>query len=113
MCRHFLRSIHPSIHPSIHSPTLVKKAKTINERKFSARKKEEEEEEGEKKTKKKEEEEKEEEKKKKEEKKKEKTTQLHLVGSFYEIYITMHGSVNIMFALFIANSPQRAQFNTR
>ena len=24
------------------------------------------------------------------------TTRLHLVGSFYEIYITMHGSMNIM-----------------
>jgi len=23
------------------------------------------------------------------------TTRLHLVGSFYEIYITMHGSMNI------------------
>jgi len=25
------------------------------------------------------------------------TTQLHLVGSFYEIYITMHGSMNIKY----------------
>ena len=25
------------------------------------------------------------------------TTRLHLVGSFYEIYITMHGSINIKF----------------
>jgi len=27
------------------------------------------------------------------------TTQLHLVGYFYEIYITMHGSMNITFNL--------------
>jgi len=26
------------------------------------------------------------------------TTRLHLVGSFYEIYITMHGSMNIKFS---------------
>ena len=25
------------------------------------------------------------------------TTRLHLVGSFYEIYVTMHGSMNIKF----------------
>jgi hypothetical protein len=25
------------------------------------------------------------------------TTRLHLVGSFYEFYITMHGSMNVMF----------------
>jgi hypothetical protein len=27
------------------------------------------------------------------------TTRLHLVGSFYEIYITMHGSTNIKFIM--------------
>jgi len=27
------------------------------------------------------------------------TTQLHLVGSFYEIYITMHGSMNMKLTL--------------
>jgi hypothetical protein len=27
------------------------------------------------------------------------TTQMHLVGSFYEIYIAMHGSVTIKFGL--------------
>jgi hypothetical protein len=29
------------------------------------------------------------------------TTQLHLVGSFYEIYITMRGSMNSMTMLYI------------
>jgi len=28
------------------------------------------------------------------------TTRLHLVGSFYEIYIMMHGSLNIRFTLY-------------
>ena len=27
------------------------------------------------------------------------TTRLHLVGSFYEFYITMHGSMNIKFKI--------------
>jgi len=30
-------------------------------------------------------------------------TRLHLVGSFYEIYITMHGSMNIRFTLGVFN----------
>jgi len=31
------------------------------------------------------------------------TTRLHLVGSFYEIYTTMHGSMNIKFAFTLVN----------
>jgi len=36
------------------------------------------------------------------------TTRLHLVGSFYEIYITMHGSTNIRFILHISHPRLRA-----
>ena len=34
------------------------------------------------------------------------TTRLHLVGSFYEIYITMHGSTNIKTPSFITSRPK-------
>ena len=42
------------------------------------------------------------------------TTQLHLVGSFYEIYITMHGSMNIKFMLSSSDSDiqYKNQFNS-
>ena len=33
------------------------------------------------------------------------TTRLHLVGSFYEIYITMHGSMNIRYVIRNLRSP--------
>jgi hypothetical protein len=35
------------------------------------------------------------------------TTRLHLVGFFYEIYITMHGSINIKYKEDISNSKPR------
>ena len=33
------------------------------------------------------------------------TTRLHFVGSFYEIYITMHGSMNIKFISDLSSLP--------
>ena len=34
------------------------------------------------------------------------TTRLHIVGSFYEIYITMHGSMNIKLKYYISEDVQ-------